>query len=42
MACITLTAQPLAMATTEFVRAIHYEDVSIRGSNRTWITSLCA
>jgi hypothetical protein len=29
MACITLIAQPVAMATTQLVRAVHYEDASI-------------
>jgi hypothetical protein len=28
MACITLFAQPLAMATTQLARAVHYEDVT--------------
>jgi hypothetical protein len=28
MACITLLAQPMAMATTQLVRTIHYENVS--------------
>lgn len=28
MACITLFAQPMAMATTQLARVIHYEDVS--------------
>ena len=26
MACITLFAQPLAMATTQLARVVHYED----------------
>lgn len=28
MACITLFAQPMAMATTQLARVIHYEDAS--------------
>lgn len=28
MACITLFAQPMAMATTQLARAIRYQDVS--------------
>jgi hypothetical protein len=28
MACIPLFAQPMAMATTQLARAIHYENVS--------------
>jgi len=32
MACITLFAQPMAMATTQLARAIHYEESSISQS----------
>jgi len=32
MACITLLAQPMAVATTKFARAIHYEDACTRQS----------
>jgi hypothetical protein len=28
MACITLFAQPMAMATTQLARAIHYENLA--------------
>jgi len=28
MACMTLFAQPLAMATTQLARVVHYEDAS--------------
>jgi hypothetical protein len=29
MACITLFAQPLAMATTQLARVVHYEDTPV-------------
>ena len=32
MACITLLAQPMAVATTKLARAIHYEDAYPRQS----------
>jgi hypothetical protein len=32
MACITLFAQPIAMATTQLVRLSHHETASTRGS----------
>jgi hypothetical protein len=30
MSCMTLFAQPMAMATTQLVSAIHYEDATLR------------
>ena len=31
MSCMTLFAQPMAMATTQLVSAIHHEDATLRG-----------